>query len=87
MWIFLGFVLSAAFLAVFTLVCHIRRARTRAKADRIIAGKVQTTAKEIDRCITTLRSADAWLVSRGIQDQQRITRLLEIRYDMIKQGY
>ena len=87
MWIFLGFVLSAAFLAVFTLVCHIRRTRARAKADRIIAGKVQTTATEINHLIKILTSTDAWLVSRGIQDQLRITKLLEIRKDMIKQGH
>ena len=87
MWIFLGFVLSAAFLTVFALVCHLHRARTRAKADRIIAGKVQTTVKEINHLIKILTSTDPWLVSRGIQDQLRITRLLEIRLDIIEQDH
>lgn len=78
MLIFVVIVLYVVFLAVFSLVCHMRRAKARAKADRIIAGKVHTTATEINYCIMILTSTDAWLVGRAIQDQQRIRRLRDI---------
>ena len=83
MLIFVVIVLYIAFIAVFSLVYHIRRARTRTKADRIIAGKIQTNATEIDHCIKFLKSTDAWLVGGAIKDQQRIRRLRDIRNKLL----
>lgn len=85
MTIFLTFVLFVAFLAVFALACHIRKARIRAMADRIIAGKVQANAIEINRCIRILASTSAWLVNRAFRDQYRIERLRDIQKRLIRQ--
>lgn len=77
MLIFLMFVLFVAFLMVFALARHIRKARARARADRIIAGEVEANAVQINNLIRILASTSAWLVNRAFRDQYRIERLRE----------
>ncbi len=85
MVIFWMFVLFVAFMAIFSLACHIRRARARARADRIIAGKIQASAIEINHCITILTSSKAWLASRAFRDRDRIERLRDIQNSLLRQ--
>ena len=82
-WIFV-LLLFLVFLAIFALACHIRRARARARADRIIAGKLQVNTIEINRCITILTSTNAWLINGAFRDQHRIEKLREIQNGLLR---
>ena len=83
--IFVLLLLLVVFLAIFPPVCHVRRSRARARADRIITGKEQANSIEINYCIKILTSTNAWLVKDAFQDQHRVEKLRDIQKRLLRQ--
>lgn len=70
-------------LIIYGVAARIRRARVRARADQIIAGKQITGPTTINKFITILTASNKWLIGRSEQDWQRTVQLRNIRDNLI----
>ncbi len=76
-----NFILLIVFLwfPVHLVVTSILRTKTRARADRIIDGREPATEAQINKCITTISSAQNWLHGKTESDTLRVRRLRALR--------